>query len=162
MKTRIVYPKYWKDENYVKTSLEAKVLFSYLTTCDSLSLTRYHRISDRQIMFDTGLNVNQLITGKEELSNLKWCFFYKEWVYHNHDAAYVSYEGRDRVLYSKLAELDLVPSEIIEFFNPLITRYEPVLNYKSETINNKSEIRNSEGYKKFQENRNKLFRNKKT
>lgn len=143
MKTRIVYPKLWKDEKYPLTSLEAKVLFMYLITCDSLSLTRFHRITDRQIIFDTGLTVNQLETGKRELSDLKWCFFYQDWVYHNHDCAYISYEGRDRVIDSKLKELAEVPDEIQNYFNPLITRYEPLLNNKSKTLNTNLEIINN-------------------
>jgi len=139
MKTRIVYPQLWKDEKYALTKPETKVLFMYLITCDSLSLSRYHRISDRQIMFDTGLDFNQLTTGKKELTDLKWCFFYQEWVYHNHDCAYVDYEGRDRVIASKNKEMEAVPQEVREYFNPLITRYKPVLNHKSKTINQKQE-----------------------
>ncbi len=139
MKTRIVYPRLWNDAKFVETDPETKVLFLYLITCESLGLSRFHRIDDRKIMFDTGLKVNQLTTGKKQLTNLKWCFFKNDWVYHNHDCAYVSYTGQVRVMDTKTKEIQNVPVDIIEYFNPLITRYEPSINYKSKTINHKPE-----------------------
>jgi len=145
MKTRIVYPRMWLDDKYPSTSKETKVLFNYLITCLSLGLTRYHKITRRQIMFDTNLTANELETGMKELTEMKWCFFKENWVYHNHDCAYVSYEGRDRVLESKAREIENVPQHIKDYFNPLITRKEPDLNYKLKTINsNKKEEINKE------------------
>ena len=132
----------WFDEKFATCSMEAKVLFFYLISNDHLCLTPYLHITDRQIMFDTGLTINQLQTGKEELMTLKWCFFSENWIYHNHDCAYIDYEGRDRVLEAKQKELDNIPLKVQEYFNPLITRYKPVLNPKSKTINYKSEILN--------------------
>jgi len=142
MKTRIIYPKMWFDEKFATCSMEAKVLFFYLISNDHLGLTPYLHITDRQILFDTGLTTNQLETGKDELIKLKWCFFTENWVYHNHECAYIDYEGRDRVLSAKQKELDGIPVKVREYFNPLITRYKPILNYKLETINHKSEIIN--------------------
>lgn len=148
MKTRIVYPQMWLDEKFAQCKLETKVLFCYLITNNQLALTPYLHITDRQILFDTGLTVNQLITGKQELTKLKWCFFTENWVYHNHACAYVDYTGRDRVIDARDKELDSIPSKVKEYFNPLITRYKQVLNPKPEIINDKPETR--EGYKSFQ------------
>ena len=106
MKTRILYPAMWFDEKFASCSVEAKLLFLYLISNDHLGLTRYLHITDRQIIFDTGLTVNQLVTGKEELTKLKWCFFTENWVFHNHKCAYIDYEGRDRVDQSKKKEID--------------------------------------------------------
>ncbi len=139
MKTRIVYPDVWLDKGFAACSGMTKLLFCYLTNNHQLKLSRYVHITDRQIMFDTGMTVNQLQTGKEELSNIRWCFFAEDWVYQNHKAAYVDYEGRDRVIDSKNREIENVPEEIKQVFNGLITGYEPVLNHKSETINNKED-----------------------
>jgi hypothetical protein len=141
MKTRIVYPKLWLDDKFPTTTKETKVLFNYLINCNSLGLTRYQKVTARQIMFDTGLTANELETGKRELIEMKWCFFKDNWVYHNHDCAYVSYEGRDRLIESKAREINAVPQKIKDYFNPLITRYEPDINNKSEIINNKSNNR---------------------
>lgn len=130
MKTRIVYPKMWLDEKFASCPIEAKVLFCYLITNNQLGLTPYLHITDRQIMFDTGLDFNQLERGKESLTNIKWCFFTENWVFHNHDCAYIDYEGRDRVLESKAKEIESVPENVISFFNQLATGYKPVLNHK--------------------------------
>lgn len=151
MKTRIVYPRLWLDEKFSACSLPTKLLFSYLINNLQLGLSRYLHITDRQIMFDTGLTVNQLRTGKEELTNIRWCFFTDNWVYHNHEAAYVDYDGRDRVLTSKEDEINSVPEKIKEVFKGLITGYEPVLNHKSETINNKLDKRECEREKTWDE-----------
>jgi hypothetical protein len=112
----------------------------YLISSDQIALTQYHHITDRQIMFDTGLDVKGLIRGKKEVTKLGWCFFTKNWVYHNHSAAYIDYFGRDRVMAAKKEELSKVPQEIKEIFKGLITGYKPILNPKSKTLNPKPEI----------------------
>ena len=142
MKTRIVYPRLWFDDKFAECSIEAKLLFMYLITSNQLTLTLYHHITDRQIMFDTGFTVNQLKTCKKELTELRWCFFTKNWVYHNHDCAYIDYSGRDRVLQAKKDELSKVPLVVKDSFKGLITRYKPVLNTKPKTINYKSKTIN--------------------
>lgn len=139
MKTRIVYPKLWLDENFSQTSCQSKTLFFYLITCNSNGLTRYLHITDRQIMFDTGLSVEELKQAKSELEAIKWVFFTKNWAFHAHFAAYVDYLGRDRVMEAKEKELDDIPENILKYFNQLITSYKPTLNHKPKTINPKTE-----------------------
>lgn len=145
MDTRIVYPRLWLDEKFAgaATALETKVLFSYLINCESLKLSRYHRLTDRQIMFDTGLTKEQLRTAKDELTELKWCFFKDSWIYHNHDCAYISYTGQPKVIAAKEKQIAEVPQRIRDYFNPLITRSERILNYKLKTINHRTETINN-------------------
>lgn len=160
MKTRIVYPQLWLDEKFVLCSLETKVLFNYLINNIYLNLSRYCRISDRKILFETGLTDEQLKNGKRELSELKWIFFYGEWMYHNHDCAYVDYEGNYRVKGAKAKEVSQVPSEIRQVLKGLVkngggdnkslvdqseingseTGSQPYINKKLKTINHKTEI----------------------
>ena len=139
MKTRIVYPELWLDKDFASCMSTTKLLFCYLINNIQLKLSPYLHITDRQIMFDIGLTVNQLETGKKELTNLRWCFFAGDWVFHNHKCAYVDYEGRDRVQEAKEKEISSVPLEIKEVFKGLITGCQPVLNHKSKIINPKSE-----------------------
>lgn len=141
MKTRIVYPQLWLDDKFAETSVQAKTLFFYLITCQANGLTRYLHVTNRQIMFDTGLTTSELEQAKKELEAIKWAFFTENWVYHAHFAAYVDYEGRDRVLEAKDAELQKVPQKVVDYFNGLITTYKPTLNHKSKTINHKSETK---------------------
>lgn len=146
MKTRIVYPQLWLDEKFAECKQSTKLFFMYLITNQSLGLSRFTRLSDRKISFDTGLNTVQINEAKEELIKLKWCFFKEEWIFHNHNCAYVDYKNNERVLTSKQKEIDLVPKEIIEYFNlSCSNKVETTLeqssniNKKSKTINQKRE-----------------------
>ena len=122
MKTRIVYPRLWFDEKFAECSKDAKLLFMYLVTNNQVSLTRYSRSTDRQIMFDTGLSKDELSGAKSELEGIRWVFFYNDWIYHNHDAGYVDYTGRDLVMNSKKKETDAVPKDVVAHFKGLATR----------------------------------------
>lgn len=141
MKTRIIYPQLWHDSKFCECSIEAKTLFMFIITNPYLGLSRYSRLSDRQIAFHTGLSGKKLETAKNELSILKWCFFSNEWVYHNHNCAYVEYEGNSKVATSKESEISNVPQEIKEVINGLLTGYQPNINYKSKTINQKGIVK---------------------
>lgn len=148
MKTRIVYPKLWLDDKFADCAQSTKLLFCYLINNNYLSLSPYLHITDRQIMFDTGIKANQLETGKKELTKLKWCLFTENWVFHNHKCAYIDYSGRDRVIASKEEEINNVPQEVKDLFKRLITGYKPNINYKLETINKKLEINKEKIQKK--------------
>lgn len=144
MKTRIVYPQLWLDEKFAECSLPTKLLFNYLINNIQLGLSPYLHITDRQILFDTGLTVNQLETGKQELTKIKWCFFTDNWVFHNHKCAYIDYTGRDRVIESKEKEISSISLKIREYFKGLISGYEGVIN-PPKTINHKSKTINQGG-----------------
>lgn len=145
MKTRIVYPQLWLDEKFYACSLETKVLFNYLINNIYLGLSRYTRISDRKISFETGLNADQIALAKGELENLKWCFFKDEWIYHNHNCAYVDYKRNVNVEKSKQNEIDHVPYEIQRYFKECcLNGVQTTFTQKPETINKKPEIRNTE------------------
>ena len=137
MKTRIVYPQMWLDEKFASCSIESKLLFCYLINNLSQGLTPYLHVNNRLITFDTGLSNEQLLKAKKELEAIKWCFFYEDWVFQNHKAAYIDYQGRDRVMIAKDTEIRSIPSKVRNHFKGLQTGYEPVLKPKSETINPK-------------------------
>lgn len=147
MKTRIVYPQLWLDEKFYSCSLETKVLFNYLINNIYLGLSRYTRISERKISFETGLNVDQITTAKSELEKLRWCFFKGEWIYHNHNCAYVDYKRNLNVEKSKQNEIDAVPYEIKRYFDECclngvrtpFTQKPKTINHKPKTINQKGE-----------------------
>ena len=105
MKTRIVYPKRWNDRAYINTSKETKVVFEFLIGSDFIGLSPIQHVGDHLIAFFTHLTDQEVQNAKKELEQIKWCFFYKDWVFHNHDAAYVNYTGRDRVMKSKIQEV---------------------------------------------------------
>lgn len=142
MKTRIVYPQLWLDEKFAECKQSTKLLFCYLINNQYLGLSRYTRISNRQIAFDTGLNTVQIEEGKTELETLRWIFFKDDWMYHNHECAYVDYVRNQKVEASKEKEVKTVPDEIVRYFkdiylNKIQTQFKQDLNR-----NHKSEIRN--------------------
>lgn len=146
MKNRIVYPQLWLDDKFADCSVSTKLLFMYLITNIQLGLSRYLHITDRQILFDTGLSANQLETGKKELTSLKWMFFTENWVYQNHKCSYVDYSGQERVMQAKDKEIASIPEHIKEYFKGLLSGQAVVsnpaitINHKQEIINHKSEI----------------------
>jgi len=125
MKTRIVYPKLWNDVQFAELKPTSKLLFCYLINNEKLGLSRYTRITDRQIAFDTGLGNEQINTAKQDLEALGWCFFYDEWIYHNHEAAYMDYSRNDYTEKAKQKEIDEVPETVKEMFKQ---RLNPRLN----------------------------------
>lgn len=146
MKTRIVYPRLWLDEKFAECKTHTKLLFSYLINNNYLGLSRYTRISDRQIKFDLGLNSVQIDEAKKELEKIRWCFFKDDYVYHNHDCAYVDYFRNEKVGEAKEKEIEKIKPEIVSYFNQIClnkvqTQLEhgSNLNYKLETINKKQE-----------------------
>lgn len=142
MKTRIVYPALWLDEGFAQCELNTKLYFMYLITNQALGLSRYTRISDRRVSFDTGLNTVQIKQAKEELEQLKWCYFKDEWVFQNHNCAYVDYIRNEKVSISKEKEIENVPSDIREYFNAFCLNKIETDFKQSLNINNKPEIIN--------------------
>lgn len=132
MKTRIVYPQLWLDEKFAKCNLATKLLFCYLINNIQLGLTPYLHITDRQLMFDTGINTAQLETAKQELEELRWCFFTDNWIFQNHKCAYIDYFRNNQVQDAKVKELEQVPNSVQTAFKQRLN-----INYKLEIINNK-------------------------
>lgn len=146
MKTRIVYPKFWFDEKFAECKISTKLLFVYLITNDYLKLSRYSRISDRRIIFETGLTSTQLKESKKELEDLRWCFFSGEWIYHNHECAYVDYLRNEKVESAKQKEIESIPSKIVGYFNEVCLntvqtpfKHRLNINHKLKIINNKED-----------------------
>jgi hypothetical protein len=135
----------------------------------TLGLSRYHHINDRQILFDTGLDVNQLERGKKELTDIKWCFFYEDWVYHNHNSAYVDYKGRDLVMLAKDKELNSISPKIQDYFQGVVKGLETPYNhnynhnqYHNNNHSNNTEkinINGNEDLKRLQDFKSKAFKN---
>ncbi len=147
MKDRIVYPQLWLDEKFAGCSIPTKLLFMYLITNLQLGLSKYLHITDRQILFDTGLTPAQLTAGKKELIELKWIFFTENWVYHNHKCAYTDYSGQERVMNAKEREVASVPTKIREYFNKLTRDIEEVANplqTSQDRVTNPAETKNQE------------------
>lgn len=89
MKQRKIWTKIWKDNWFYSLSQNARLLFLYLITNESIGFTGCYEISDRQITFDT--KISNLEKIKEELSpKIK---FYNGWVYVVNSQGYNGFVG---------------------------------------------------------------------
>lgn len=144
MKTRIVNPSLWENDKISELSKDARIAISFLINNPKLGLTRYAYITDKYATYSTGLNLTEWTKAKDELQEIKWCYFKDGWVYQNHEFAYLDYFGRDRVMKSKDEELDRVPMEIQDYFKGLISGLllltKESINHKP--INHKQDINN--------------------
>jgi len=89
MKQRKIWTKIWKDNWFYSLSQNARLLFLYLITNESIGFTGCYEISDRQITFDT--KIYSLDKIKEELSPK--IRFYNGWVYVVNSQGYNGFVG---------------------------------------------------------------------
>ncbi|MDQ3099534.1 MAG: hypothetical protein M3Q44_07370 [bacterium] len=128
MKGRMVSPDFWMHEGFAECNPMTKLLFSYLINNQHIKLTQYVYLPERQVRFDTGLDVKHLETGKHELEQLRWVFFYNSWIYHNHTYAYLDYKGNEKINAAKQQEIAAIPQEIKDHFERLLRGSEEVAN----------------------------------
>jgi hypothetical protein len=91
MKTRIVYTKIWQDDWFSSLSRCSKILFLYLITNQDICMTGYYELSDRVIIFHTGLNQAELEVAKKDLKDK--VRFYQGWVNVINSERYNSFRG---------------------------------------------------------------------
>ena len=70
MKQRTFFEELWKDPIFVNLSKASKLLAIYCMTNSNIKLIRACRLTDREIIFDTGLTPKDLKIGKKDLINL--------------------------------------------------------------------------------------------
>jgi len=149
MKTRILHTKLWKDSFFSKLSISEKILFVYFLTNEKVNIIHCYEITDREIMFDTGINSPTIEVFKQKVTEAKKMFFFKDFVYLYNATKYENYTGgKNEAAKEKL--IDEMNPEIKGWFiniknNPINTSidrgiYTPsigTINHKSEIINNK-------------------------
>jgi len=142
MKTRIVHTKVWRDEWFVNLSQEAKFLWLYLITNDKINISGIYEITDREIKFDTGIEITESI--KEELKPK--ALFFKNWVFIPNVDKYNKYRNAPTNQKAFETEMSNIPDDIIEHILSDTSMYTSIYTHPilQEIINNKSEIRNKE------------------
>lgn len=156
MKTRIVQTSFHSDPRVELLGKDAKWLFMYCLTCQYIGLTGAFQLSDKKLMFETGLTPKELKKAKVELQNI--VVFTNDWIVvlnsekHNR----FSKSKKTKVAYDR--ELEALPEEIQDVLsgkldtvsekdntvskktNTVQTISDSPRNHKSETINHKQEI----------------------
>jgi hypothetical protein len=141
MKTRIVQTKFWKDGFVGELTATEKLLFLYFLTNEHINIIHLYECPDRQILFETGVNSDQLQKVKEKLEATGKIFFKDGWIYLKNSSKYEDYKGglNDKAKENLLRELS--PSIREWYENILLNRYPLDTPFKG-SINHKSEIRN--------------------
>jgi hypothetical protein len=70
MKQRSFYEEIWRDDRFVALSRASKLVAIYCFTNPNIKLVKAFRLTDREIIFDTGINSDELTTAKKELTKL--------------------------------------------------------------------------------------------
>lgn len=111
MKTRVIHTRFWKDEFIGELSLSEKIIFIYLLTNDKVNICGIYEITDREVIFDTGVSSDQLAKAKKRLHEAGKILFYNSWVKIVNVDKYNSYKG-DSNNKCRAKELELAPSEL--------------------------------------------------
>lgn len=109
----------WRDEWFASRSIHAKLLFFYCFTNSYIGFTGIYELPDRVILFDTGLNENELAQAKENLREK--VIFYNGW------ACVINAEKLDPIRGEKNSlhiarnkELENIPQNIISYFTQVL------------------------------------------
>ena len=113
MKTRIIHTKIWEDEWFTNLNKEGKLLFLYLISNQRINLCGAYEITDRVILFETGLKSSELQKAKNEL--IEKVIFYEGWIYVKNAKRHSYFKGeKNEVAISK--EMSLIPKKIRKCF----------------------------------------------
>ena len=109
MKTRIIWTKLWEDEWFDSISQEARWLFIYLLTNNTIGLSGCYELRDKTICYHTHITQEQLPLIKKELyPKVK---FEGNWIYITNAQGYNGFTGSsNEVALSK--EIALIPENI--------------------------------------------------
>lgn len=139
MKTRIVHTKIWEDEWFNSIPRASRFLFIHLITCPQNNICGIFEISDRVLMFNTGLNQTELDQAKKDLAGR--AVFHNGWIKLTKSDKYNNYVSNPKMEIALQKELNLIPDEIKKYMDEYDTSMDTSIyttnNHKSEIINNK-------------------------
>lgn len=139
MKTRVMHTKVWKDEWFISLSQDARFLWLYLLTCDKINISGIFELSDREIVFDTGINAKSLENIKKELEPK--AIFYKGFVKITNVDRYNNYKKSPKNVIASNKELNYLSTDIRGYLD---TNMHTSIDTSIDTPRNtKQEIRNT-------------------
>lgn len=143
MKTRIIHTKIWEDGFFSELSTDEKLIFIYLLTNERINIIHCYECTDRQIMFDTGIDAATLEHAKEKFAKQDKILFKDNYVFLKNAHKYEEFSGDKN---------ELAKDKLIKQLNPLIKEWfssvsgvsldTPIKGVYIPSINKKSKIRN--------------------
>lgn len=149
MRTRIIHTRMWEDPFFINLSRQSRLLFIYLISNQRINLSGCYELSDRTIIFDTGLTKSELETSKKDLEGK--VEFYDGWVYVVNAQRLGGYKGeKNRVAMDR--ELEEVPQNVKDILfkanhDRVSKNHDRVFEVSDTSINHKSEIKNQKSEK---------------
>lgn len=151
MKTRILHTQFWKDEYIGTLTPSEKLLFLYFITNECVSIIHLYKISERQVLFDTGIDKATILKAKRKFVTDGKIFFYKDYVFLRNANRYERYIGEKNEA-AKQREVANLSSDVLDWYNklldtpmdtPIYTPSIPPINQRY--IDNKGVIGGKEG-----------------
>lgn len=93
MNTRITYTKFWKDDFIAGLNPTEKLLFLYFLLNERVNIIHCYEVTDRELIFDTGLDKDIILKAKAKFSAASKVLFFKNFVYLKNAQKYETYEG---------------------------------------------------------------------
>lgn len=112
MKIRQVQTSFWKDNYISELSAKEKLVFIYLITNDSVSLTGMYQLPDRMIRAELDLTQPELEAIKIKFVKDSKFYFLNGWIKIINYDKYNAYTG-DKNKEAKAKELQFVPKELL-------------------------------------------------
>jgi len=145
MKTRIIQTRFWDDEFVSEATKHARYLYIYLLTSQYINLCGIFQLSDRKILFETGMTSNEFEIAKKELTENRKVLFKDGWIKIINASKNNKYTNSPLNEKPYNAELRRVPDSTMDFFNSSIdsTMYS-TQNSKLKTKNSKPKEKEEE------------------
>lgn len=118
MKTRIIHTKFWQDDYIGGLTIAQKLFFNYLLTNPHAGLCEMYELSDRLIVFETGISSKEIEIAKKKFEKDGRFVFYQGWVKVLNYEKYKPYFGEKNEV-ARQKECALVPKKILDYFNKL-------------------------------------------
>lgn len=81
MKARQIQARFWDDGFIQEATWQSRYVFIYLCTCLPINMSGIFQLTDKKIIFETGLSKEDFDIAKEELSTNKKVIFHDGWVF---------------------------------------------------------------------------------
>lgn len=149
MKTRIVHTKFWKDSFVSELNTEEKLVFLYYLTNENINILHLYECSDRQVVFDTGIDRGILDGIKQKFADANKILFFKDYVFLVNANRYEEYTGEKNEK-AKKQLLNIINCDVVSWYEKVRKKIKdtpidtPIMigsiNHKSETINHNSKV----------------------
>lgn len=167
MKTRIIQTRFWDDEFVTEAYKLTKYVYLYLLTCPYINICGIFQLSEKKIMFETGITLKEFERAKSELKAAHKVFFYKGWIFVINARKNNNYERSEKNKIACTTEISRIPQTVKSFFDKVgdSTIHSSInttidSTHKPKTINHKSKIRNHKSETKNQKPKKKNFTKK--